>query len=111
MYYLRYSSGTIIILYKINKTSNIAVNTPVGKTSSITVENVIKQGTIFRPILCCVSISKVNTIHEAVKYQYGKVEIGMPVFPDDIAAVWAGDNIRKKIQKNVEGWRLKKKIH
>ena len=29
-----------------------------------------------------------------MKYQYGKVEIGMPVFMDDIAAVGTSDNIK-----------------
>ena len=84
-------------MYEINKTSNIVVDTPVGKTSSITVE-VVKQGTTFGPIMCCASTSRVNEIQEAVKYQYGKVEIGMPVFMDDIATVGTADNIRKGIQ-------------
>ena len=98
MYYLGCSTGTIRSLYEINKTSNIVVETPVGKTSSITAEEVVKQGTVFGPIMCCASISRVNTIQEAVKYQYGKVEIGTPVFMDDIAAVGAADNIRKAIE-------------
>ena len=68
------------------KTSNIVVDTPVGNTSSMTVEKVVKQGAIFDPVTCCASISRVNEIQEAVKYQYGKVEIGMPVSIDDIAA-------------------------
>ena len=48
--------------------------------------------------MCCVPTSGVNEIQEAKKYQYGKVEIGMPVFMYDIAAVGAADNIRKGIQ-------------
>ena len=32
IYYLGYSPGTIRILYEIDKTSNIVVDTPVGKT-------------------------------------------------------------------------------
>ena len=48
--------------------------------------------------MCCAPTSRVNEIQEAVKYQYGKVEIGMPVFMDDIAAVGTADNIRKGIQ-------------
>ena len=40
MYNLGYSPGTIRSLYGINKTSNIVVDTPVGKTASITVEEV-----------------------------------------------------------------------
>ena len=47
MHYLGHSPGTISSLYEINKTSNILVDTPVGKTSSITVGEVVKQGTIW----------------------------------------------------------------
>ena len=43
----------------------------------------MKKGTTFGPIMCCASTSRPNTIQESVKYQYGKVEIGMPVFMDD----------------------------
>ena len=69
MYYLGHSPGTIRSLYEINKTWNILVDTPVGKTSSTTVKEVLKQGTIFGPIMCCASTSGVNAIQEAVKYQ------------------------------------------
>ena len=109
MYNLRYIPGIIRSLYEINKTSNIVVDKPVGKASSITVEEVVKQGTISGPIVCCASTSKVNAIQEAVKYQYGKVEIGIPVFMDDIAAVGTVDNIRKGIQ-NCKRMEIEKKI-
>ena len=48
--------------------------------------------------LCCALTSRVNEIQEAVKYQYGKVEIVMSVFMDDITAAGTADNIRKGIQ-------------
>ena len=59
--------------------------------------------------MCCVSASKVNTIQKAVKYQYGKVEISMSVFMDEIAAVGTADNIRKGIQ-NCRGMEIEKKM-
>ena len=43
-YNLGYSPGMIRSLYEINKTSNIAVDTSVEKTSSKTVEEEVKQG-------------------------------------------------------------------
>ena len=52
------------------------------------------------------STSRLNEIQEAVKYLYGKVEIGMPVFMDDIAAL---DNIRKGIQ-NCRRMEIEKKM-
>ena len=69
----------------------------------------MKQGTIFGQIMCYVSTSRVNTIRESVKYQYGKVEIGMPVFMDDIAAVGKADGIRKGIQ-NCRRMEIEKKM-
>ena len=48
--------------------------------------------------MCCVSTSKINPIQEPVKYQYGKMEIGIPVFMDDIGAVGIADNIRERRQ-------------
>ena len=98
MYNLGYSPGTTRSFYEINKTSNIVVDKTVGKTSSITVEELVKQGTIFGTIMCWASTSSVNEIQEAVKYQYGKVEIGMSVLMDGIASVETADNIRKAIQ-------------
>ena len=36
--------------------------------------------------MCCAKTSKVNTVQVAVTYQFCKVDIGMSVFYDDIAA-------------------------
>ena len=44
-----------------------------------------------------------------VKYQYGKVEIGMPVFMVDIAGVGTADNIRKRIE-NYRRMEIEKKM-
>ena len=109
MIYLGHSPGTIRILYEINKTSNIVADTPVGKTSSKTVEEVMKQGTIFGPIMCCTSTSRVNEIQEVVNYQYGKVEISMSVFMDDVAAVGTA-NIIKKGTQNCRRVEIEKKM-
>ena len=59
--------------------------------------------------MCYASTSRVNVIQEAVKYQHGKVEIGMPVFMDDTAAVETTDNIRKVIQ-NCRRTEIEKKM-
>ena len=66
----------------------------------------MKQGTPFGQIMFSASTSRLNEIQEAVKYLYGKVEIGMPVFMDDIAAL---DNIRKGIQ-NCRRMEIEKKM-
>ena len=50
----------------------------------------MKQGTIFGPIMCCATTSRVNTIQDSVKYQYGNGEIGMPK-PVNLKKLKSGD--------------------
>ena len=47
--------------------------------------------------MCCGETSRVNNIGEEVKYRYGKTNIGMPVFLDDIATAGKAEQIRKGI--------------
>ena len=85
MHELGYDSNTIKVLYEMNKETEKIVDTPVGKNRNINVKEVVKQRTIFGPMMCCAETSKVNSIGEEVKYEYGKIKIGMPVFMDDVA--------------------------
>ena len=101
MYKLGYGPNTLKILYEMNKETDIIIRTPVGNTNNIQIKEVIKQGTIFRPIMCCVETSTVNRIEEEVKYSYGKINIGMPVFMDDIATAGKAEHIRKGIRNCV----------
>ena len=61
------------------------------------VKEVVKQGTVFGPIMCCAETSTVNSIGEEVKYRYGKINIEMSVFMDDIVTAGKAEHIRKGI--------------
>ena len=52
----------IVLLYKLNKNNSISVKTPYGLTERFNVENIIMQGTVFGPIACTASISKLGDI-------------------------------------------------
>ena len=43
--------------------------------------------------MCCAETSTVNSIGEEVRY--GKINVGMPVFMDDIATAGKVEHIRK----------------
>ena len=86
------------ILYEINKKAEIIVDTTVGQTESISIKEIVKQGSIFGPIMCCATTSRVNNIGETVQYSYRKVDIGMSVYMDDIAAGGGIAEIRKGIR-------------
>ena len=71
----------VMMIYEMNKTSNIVVKTPNGVTDQFTTQNTVKQGTTFGSIICCAETDRVNEINERVAVLYGpKLEIGMPVF-------------------------------
>ena len=58
--------------------------------------------------MCCAETSTVNSIAEEVKYSYGKINIGMPVFMDGIATAGKAEHIRKG-KKTVQGWKRKRR--
>ena len=57
--------------------------------------------------MCCAETSTVNSIGEEAKYKYGKINIGMPVFMDDIATAGKAEHIRQDI--NNCAWMEKEK--
>ena len=56
----------IYMLYEMNHKSNIVIEKPVGITFSITVHEIVKQGTIFGPKLCSVATENSNGIGEEI---------------------------------------------
>ena len=72
-------------LYKINKKAKIVADTPVGQTEIININEILKQGSSFKQIMCRLATSKVNDIGKRVQYHYEKVGIGMSVYKDDRA--------------------------
>ena len=97
MYNLGYNPNTLKNLYEMNKETAIIIRTPVGNTDNIQVKKVVKQGTIFGFTMCCAETSTVKSNGEELKYRYGKINIGMPVFMDDITRAGKAEHIRKGI--------------
>ena len=54
----------VMMIYEMNKTSNIVVKTPNGVTDQFTTQNTVKQGTTFGLIICCAETDRVNEIKE-----------------------------------------------
>ena len=108
MYNFGYDSNTLNILYEMSKETDIIIRNQ-QETHNIQVKEVVKQGTIFGPIMCCAETFTVDRIGEEVKYRYGKINIGMPVFMDDIATAGKAEHIRKGIN-NCERMEKEKKI-
>ena len=66
------------MLYQMNKEAIVQINTPVGDIDNITIEELVRQGTVYGPIFCCASTAKVNDMGEKVVATIGNIEIAMP---------------------------------
>ena len=105
---LGYNKNDLEILYKLNETAQFKINTPYGDTENIETKEVVKQGTTYGTIMCCASIARVNEICEKVICKYGNIEIGMPVFMDDIAPIGDAD-AKGKAVRNCRKMEIEKK--
>ena len=75
------------------------IETPVGMTDSITVHEIVKQGTIFGPKLCSVATEKVNGIGEEISTHITpELTIGAPVYVDDILGIGDCKTVEKVIR-------------
>ena len=73
------------MLYEISKESNIVIETLVGMTDSITVHEIVKQGTIFGPKLCSAATENINGIGEEISTHITPEHtIRASVYVDDI---------------------------
>ena len=70
-------------VYGMNKKIRAMVETPHGKTEEFTIEEAVRQGTIWGPTLCCISTDRINKI---IRQQtvIGDIEIKCPTYVDDI---------------------------
>ena len=94
-----YNKSDIKMLYEINKTTEIVVDTTNGNTKSIEITQIVKQGSVFGPTVCCAMTAKVNDVGERVKYKYGEKEIGMSIYVDDISVAVGPEKVKKGMRK------------
>ena len=71
-----------------NSNATVAIETPVENTNEITLNNVVKQGTIMGPILCTAETDKINKILELCYVIHApEIRINNHLCVDDIATV------------------------
>ena len=75
-----------VVIKKMNEESIAVVRTPVGETQPIRLNNIVRQGTVSGPDICCSSTGRVNQMGRSLNTMYGPyIEIGAPVYVDDIS--------------------------
>ena len=87
------------LLYKLNEKAHFKVDTPAGKTEEIIVEEIVKQGTIFGPKLCCGSTGKVNEGLEEQEVIFPTVIIKALAYVDDIIGGGGREFVKAVMEK------------
>ena len=72
------------IIYKLNEEATFKVSTPAGLTNEVHVKEIVKQGTVFGPKLCCASTGKINEGIEMEEVLYPSVSVKASTYVDDI---------------------------
>ena len=49
----------------------MTIETPVGRTESVTIKNIVKQGTVYGPPICAATIDKINEVGYQTVSHYG----------------------------------------
>ena len=68
----RYGKNDIKMLYEINKTIEIVLDTAIGNTESMKITEVVKQGWISGPTMCCQITAKVNDMGKNLIINVGR---------------------------------------
>lgn len=96
-------------IYEMNKRASITIDTPIGKTNIITVENTVKQGTIYGPRICSKEMEQINNLGRKTVTHYGpRIEIGILAYVDDLTSAGSKD-IAEKAISNANIIEVKKK--
>ena len=74
----------VAMVYKLNKEARFKVDTPSGVTKEVKVKEIVKQGTVFGPKLCCASTGKINHGLHSCQPLYPGVTVQAITFMDDI---------------------------
>ena len=98
----------VAMIYELNKETEVTIITPSGKTEKIRVGEIVKQGTVLGPTLCCVETDQINNIGEDQTRPLGKEIVGILVFVDDVMSAGGVEDARRCIRNLREMERLKK---
>ena len=75
-------------IYEMNKDIVAEVDTPHGMTEQFEIEEAVRQGTIFGTTMCGVATNRINRMGQPDPViLYESIEIGCPIYVDDIAGM------------------------
>ena len=91
-----YNKSDIKTFNEIKKTTNIVVDNSTGNTESTEITEVINEGSIFGPTMCCATTAKINDVREKVDYKYREIEIVMSIYIDCVPVAEGPEEVKKE---------------
>ena len=109
-----FDNDKLPLLYLENQNAQIAVKTPTGTSSRVTINNTIMQGTVWASLCCTTSMEKLGKhvyAHEDLVYKY-KENVDIPCLGmiDDILVIQNCSNNSVKINSVVNAFVETKKL-
>ena len=99
-----------IFIYKMNKDITAEVITPHGTTDTFTIDEAVRQGTIWGTTLCGLSTNRINKMGEPDPLiLYNKICIGVPIYVDDMIGLGSAKRI-ENIGNKMSGLERTKKF-
>ena len=84
-YYNIVGSKEAIRIYEMNKKGKAVIKTPIGEVGPIKADEIVRQGTIMGPKLCCINTDKINIIGHDVFTAIGpNIKVKTLIYVDDI---------------------------
>ena len=98
----------IQMIYSMNRDTKIEIVTPSGTTKKIDVGEIVKQGTVLGPTLCCIETDQINKVGEDQERMIGDEKVAILIFVDDVMSAGTVENARKSIHNMAEMEKVKK---
>ena len=90
------------LIYKLNREAHFKVDTPAGMTDEIVVQEIVKQGTVFGPKLCCSSTGKINEDLNEEEAIFPNVIIKALAYVDDLTGGGSRRFVKAVMEKGKE---------
>ena len=90
-------------IYNMNKKGTVTIKTPIGVIENIKADEIVRQGTINGPKLCCVNTDQINKIgRKCYTYIGSEIKIETMTYVDDIQNSSSNEEGLKKTVSNLQ---------
>ena len=98
----------VVMVYLMNEKATVTVRTPIGDAKEFETREIVKQGTVWGPEMCCLETDSINRIGEGKGTRIGRETIGVLGYVDDLVTAGNAEQVKRTIRSLREMEELKK---